>query len=369
MGRLHPRAGPAVPSPGPARTTASVLLSTSLRIALVLTFVALPLAAIGNADAVNPSPETAVKRKPPPELSLGWKTNFDKSLVPFSEFQSGGPGKDGIPAIDRPRFAAVDAVNFLRPAEPVIELVVRGRARAYPLQILIWHEIVNDRIAGVPVTVTFCPLCNTAIVFDRRSGRRVLDFGVSGNLRNSDLVMFDRQTESWWQQFGGQSLVGDLAGTRLRKLPSRIVSWADFQQAHPRGEVLTRETGHQRSYGQNPYAGYDDVDSPPFFPTKHGDDDRLAPKERVVFLERGDEAVAVPHSVLARKRSVEVQLAGATYVVRVRGNVSSPLDRGTLADGRDILAVDVTVNGKRVAFDEPFWFAVAAFRPDTRIVR
>ena len=103
------------------------------------------------------------------------------------------------------------AVDFLRPAEPVIELVVRGRARAYPLQILIWHEIVNDRIAGVPVAVTFCPLCNTTIVFDRRSGRRVLDFGVSGNLRNSDLVMFDRQTESWWQQIGGQALVGDMS--------------------------------------------------------------------------------------------------------------------------------------------------------------
>lgn len=345
-----------------------LMLSTILRTALVLTFVSLPLAAIGNADAVNPSPEIVLKSKPHAELGVDWKTNFDKRLVSFFEFQPGGPGKDGIPAIDQPRFAAPGAIDFLRPQEPVIELVVRGRARAYPLQILVWHEIVNDRIAGIPVAVTFCPLCNTAIVFDRRSGRRVLDFGVSGNLRNSDLVMFDRQTESWWQQFGGLALIGDLAGTRLRKLPARIVSWADFRRAHPSGEVLTRETGNPRSYGQNPYVGYDDVNSPPFFPARNGDD-RLAPKERVVFLERGDKTAAVPHSVLARKRVVEVRLDGATYVVRTRGKVSSPLDRGTLADGRDILAVDVTVDGKPVAFDEPFWFAVAAFRPDTRIVR
>ncbi|MBM3678369.1 MAG: DUF3179 domain-containing protein [Actinobacteria bacterium] len=307
--------------------------------------------------------------RPPATLGLDWKTNFSKRLVPFSEFQSGGPGKGGIPAIDRPRFAPIDQIDFLKPEEPVIELEIGGQARAYPLQILIWHEIVNDTFGGIPIAVTFCPLCNTAIVFDRRVKGRTLTFGVSGNLRNSDLVMYDRQTESWWQQFGGDALVGDLAGTKLRQLAARIVSWRDFRAAHPDGRVLTRDTGHTRRYGDNPYVGYDDISSPPFFPTKNRDDTRLPPKERVVFLESGGKAAVVPHSALARKRVIEVRLDGKTYVVRATGKVASALDSGSIADGRSLTAVEVRVVGKRVPFDQRFWFAVAAFRPDATIVR
>jgi hypothetical protein len=320
--------------------------------------------------ATIPLPSVGLGEAGPPQaVTEGWKTNFGKRLVPLEEFQPGGPGKDGIPAIDVPRFAPASEIRFLRPQEPVVELVVGGRARAYPLQILVWHEIVNDRIDGVPVAVTFCPLCNTAIAFDRRVGSRTLDLGVSGNLRNSDLVMFDRQTESWWQQFGGLALVGDLAGARLRKLPARIVGWATFRAAHPNGLVLTRETGHPRSYGANPYPGYDDVSSPPFFHARNSGDDRLPAKERVVFLERGGEAAAVPYSTLARRPVVSVRLGGATYVVRASGRVTSPLDDTSVAGGREILSVDVRVNGRPATFEEPFWFAVAAFRPDTRIVR
>jgi len=219
------------------------------------------------------------------------------------------------------------------------------------------------------VSVTFCPLCNTAVVFDRRVKGRVLDFGVSGNLRNSDLVMYDRQTESWWQQFGGQALVGELAGTRLRKLPARIVSWAGFRREHPEGEVLTRDTGNRRSYGQNPYPGYDDVSSPPYFPTRNADDRRLPAKARVVLLESGDEAAVVPHSVLARRRVVRVRLGDRTFVVRAGGRAASALDSDSVQGGRSILTVDVRVAGRPVPFDQPFWFAVAAFRPDVRIVR
>jgi hypothetical protein len=316
----------------------------------------LPLAGLGEAS-------------PPSPLQDGWKTNFRKQLVPLSEFQSGGPGKDGIPSIDAPRFAPASGIRFLRPPEPVIELTVGKTVRGYPIQILIWHEIANDTIGGVPVAVTFCPLCNTAIVFDRRVKGRTLDFGVSGNLRNSDLVMYDRQTETWWQQFGGRALIGDLAGTRLRQVAARIVSWEQFQREHPKAEVLTRETGAPRSYGNNPYVGYDDVSSPPFFATKNSSDRRLQPKERVVFLERGEETVAVPHSTLERKQVVRVDLGGVTYVVRARAPVASALDDGTIANGRKVLTVDVRVNGKPAAFTEPFWFSVAAFRPDTRIIR
>jgi hypothetical protein len=194
---------------------------------------------------------------PPPGLRAGWKTDFSKRSVSEQEFMSGGPGKDGIPAVDDPKFVAVEDADFLEDREPVIELVVEDDARAYPIQILIWHEIVNDVVGGVPVAVTFCPLCNAAIAFDRRLDRQTLDFGTTGNLRSSDLVMYDRQTESWWQQFGGEALVGRLTGASLEQLPSRIVSWADFRREHAGGRVLSRDTGFARPYGENPYVGYD----------------------------------------------------------------------------------------------------------------
>ena len=319
-----------------------------------------------NAKATNDAPLSAVELQ---ELSAGWKTNFARHIVPLREFQSGGPGKDGIQALDRPRFLRVAEVNFLRPQEPVIALALAGRTRAYPLQILVWHEIVNDVVGGVPVAVTFCPLCNTAIAFDRRVRGRTLTFGTTGNLRNSDLVMYDRETESWWQQFGGEGVVGRYAGTRLRVLPARIVAWSSFRAQHPDGLVLSRQTGYSRPYGENPYAGYDDVSSPPFFPTRNAGDKRLPPKERVVFLERHRSAVAIPFSTLAKKRHVEVTLAGLRFAVRWQGGVSSALDSSEIAAGRDVGAAQVFEQGRPTTFSEPFWFAVAAFRPNVRIVR
>jgi Protein of unknown function (DUF3179) len=284
------------------------------------------------------------------------------------QFQSGGPGKDGIPSLDHPRFAPASSVEWLASREPVIELTVGREVRAYPLQILIWHEIVNDRVGGVPVAITFCPLCNTAIAFDRRVGGRTLSFATTGNLRNSDLVMYDRQSESWWQQFGGGALVGRYTGTRLRQLPARIVAWRDFKRQHPHGLVLTRKTGFSRPYGENPYSGYDDISSPPFFGAAHADDKRLQPKERVVFIDRGSDAAVVPFSVLQQRRTVRVSVGGHSLVVRWRGGVSSALDSGSIPRGRDVGAASVTEHGKPVVFDEPFWFAVAAFRPHVRIV-
>jgi uncharacterized protein DUF3179 len=303
-------------------------------------------------------------------LASGWRTDFCRHAVPLQQFFSGGPGKDGIPAIDRPRFAAVREIRFLKAAEPVIELVAGGQVKAYPLQILIWHEIVNDEIDGVPVAVTFCPLCNTAIVFDRRLSGRTLDFATTGNLRDSDLVMYDRQTESWWQQFGGRGLVGRYAGATLRQLPARIISWHDFVREHPEGLVLTRATGYSRDYGQNPYVGYDSVSSPPFFPAAHGSDHRLQPKERVVLVERRGQAVAVPFSVLAKTHQVEITVGGTKLRVRVTGRATSALDGAVIADSRQLPTVEVVDRaGKAVPFDEPFWFAVAAFRPQVVLQR
>jgi Protein of unknown function (DUF3179) len=330
---------------------------------LAVGLLAAALAGCGSED------ETA---EPGAELSVsaaGWRTDFERHVVPLDQFQSGGPGKDGIPAIDHPRFLPVPKIDVIEPMEPVIELVLGGRARAYPIQILIWHEIVNDEVAGVPVAVTFCPLCNTSVVFDRRVGGQTLDFGTTGNLRNSDLVMYDRQTESWWQQFGGAGLVGRYAGSRLEVIPSRIVAWSQFRREHPRGRVLSRDTGHPRSYGQNPYEGYDELRSGPIFPTRHADDDRLSPKERVVFVERGDDAVAIPFSILANRRVVRIEVDGHLLVARWRPGVASALDSPLISLGRDVGTAEVRERGRLVEFDQPFWFTVAAFRPKTRIIR
>jgi hypothetical protein len=306
---------------------------------------------------------------PPAAITAGWeKTDFSKRAVPLSEFDSGGPGKDGIPSIDKPRFIPVANTHFLEPQEPVIALELNGDARAYPIQIVVWHEIVNDVAADLPVAVTFCPLCHTAIVFDRRVDGKTLAFGTTGNLRNSDLVMYDRQTESWWQQFGGRAVVGELTGAKLEQLPARILAWRDFKREYPGGSVLSRETGYDRPYGHNPYTGYDDADSSPFFAVRNSDDERLPAKERVVFIERGAEAVAVAFSTLRARRLMRVEVAGHRLVVRWRAGVSSALERPNVAEGRDVGAAEVLEDGRLVPFDQPFWFAVAAFRPGVRVV-
>ena len=204
----------------------------------------------------------ATAQASPEQWKREWPTtDFSKHSISFSEIMSGGPPKDGIPSIDDPNFAEIGDVD-LPDREPVIGLRVGDEFRAYPLRVLMWHEIVNDVIGGVPVTVTFCPLCNTAVVFDRRLDGRVLDFGTTGKLRNSDLVMYDRQTESWWQQFIGEAIVGELTGATLDVLPSRIESFARFRARAPDGTVLVPGFSLFRRYGRNPYAGYDSLSQP-----------------------------------------------------------------------------------------------------------
>src|SRR3990172_7941369 len=243
-------------------------------------------------EAVSPRRRTGVKNR----LAGGTFTVILTGAA--GGFLRGGPPKDGIAAIDKPRFETVaEADKWLKPKEPVALFVQNGDARAYPLQILIWHEIVNDIVGGSPATITFCPLCNTTITFDRRLEGRGLDFGTTGKLRFSDLVMYDRQTESWWQQATGGAIVGALTGAQLTFIPAQIVSLADFAVAHSQGTVLSLETGSSRDYGRNPYVGYDTVDQNPFL-FEGVVDGRLAPKERVVTMGEGADALALPLSEL-----------------------------------------------------------------------
>lgn len=266
----------------------------------------------------------------------GWKTNTEKRLIELSELMSGGPPKDGIPALDQPKFASIaEAQNWLKPNEPVISLKIGDEARAYPLQILIWHEIVNDEIKGQPVTVTFCPLCYTAIAFDRRLDGKVYSFGVSGMLRHSDMVMYDRETESWWQQISGEAIVGDLTGKTLRQFPSQIVSFGQFSKAFPGGKILSRETGHHREYGNNPYRGYDDITKTPFL-YRGKPDERLKPMEKVVTVELNAFTKAYPHAITEKRRVIHDRLGETRIVIFHADGASSALDAGQISESKNV---------------------------------
>ena len=210
--------------------------------------------------------------------------------------------------------------------EPVIGLAINGEAKAYPLRVLTWHEIANDEIGGLPVAVTYCPLCNAAIVFDRRVEGRVLEFGVSGKLRHSDMVMYDRQTESWWQQFQGEAIVGALVGKQLTFVPSRLESWERFKARHPDGQVLQPDLPGLRPYGANPYVGYDSSVSPFLY---NGDyPEGIEPLARVVAV--GEEAWAL--KLLQRQG----QLESGDLVLSWEPGQASALDTKQISEGRDV---------------------------------
>ena len=272
-------------------------------------------------------------------VSEEWpRTDFSKTLVDLQEITSGGPPKDGIPSIDSPRFESPEkAARWLDLREPVVAVVIGEQARAYPLQILIWHEIVNDEFAGVPLSVTFCPLCNATLVFDRRLGKRILDFGTTGRLRKSDMVMYDRQTESWWQQFTGRGIVGEMAGVELKRLPASIVSFEDFRRAYPQSPVLSRKTGYSRGYGRNPYRGYDRVGDRPFL-FRDPVDPRLPAMERVLNVTVGERHTIFPFSALRAQPVVNETVGGMPVAVFSRDGMLSVLDAENIADSRAVPA-------------------------------
>jgi hypothetical protein len=275
------------------------------------------------------------------------------------------------------------------------------------VQILIWHEIVNDTVGGIPVAVTYCPLCNTAIAYGRRAAGRVLSFGTSGLLYDSNLVMYDRQTQSLWVQFTGQAVAGVLIGHQLRPYPMQTVSWGAWRAAHPHGWVLSRDTGYTRPYGFNPYPGYDNIHSPPFlFSGKVNG--RYAAKTRLVGIRDRGDAVAVLLSTLRHRRVIDLTLAGQPVVVWWQPGTVSALSSAMIAGGPDVGttgAFSPVVDGRRLHFRpaaggfrdretgshwsvlghasagplagqnltpvthvDTFWFVWAAFRPHTRVI-
>ena len=401
------RATEAAPEPAPARAAARALEPASE-----------PAQARVHAPAPEPQELTAqVNVEPDPDYkralagarfaTFGWKTDFSRHTVPYGDIISGGPPRDGIPPIDSPSFVSPEsAEGWLGDQEPVIALELNGDSRAYPLQILTWHEIVNDEVGGVPVAVTFCPLCNSALVFDRRLDGVVYDFGTSGNLRNSDLIMWDRQTESWWQQLTGEGIVGELAGRMLTFLPAPLISFEDFKAASPDGKVRSRDTGYSNPYGTNPYAGYDRIDNPPFL-YQGPLDGQLLPKERVATVTVGGVDAAFPFSVLEEEKAVNYNINGQDLVVFFKLGTKSALDQRSIKRSKDVGSTglfDAHVDGRKLTFraeddrfvdnetgsvwtilgqavegplagekltpiahGNHFWFAWGVFKPDTLI--
>ena len=299
----------------------------------------------------------------------GWKTDFSRHSVPFSQILSGGPQKDGIPSIDDPRFVSARDEKTLGEREPVIRLAIGGDVRAYPLRILIWHEIVNDVVGGLPVAVTYCPLCNSAIAFDRRIEGKAVEFGTTGLLRNSDLVMYDRESESWWQQFTGEAIVGKHTGRTLTMIPTRVEAFGRFRRRSPEAKVLVPNDPGQRPYGRNPYVAYDSRARPyPLYDGALPDD--VPAMARVVVVREGGRPRGVLMSLLRKKGRMMLGDVELSW----QAGQNSALDSAEIASGRDVgavRAVRISADGKRkeVIHDVTFAFVFHAFHPDADLVK
>lgn len=289
------------------------------------------------------------------------RTDFARHAIDYADVIAGGPRRDAIRPIDRPRFVGAFEAADIPPEEPVVALEIDGDSRAYPLRILIWHEVVNDVVAGMPVAVTYSPLCDSAVVYGRGLEGRTLEFGTTGKLRHSNTLLYDRQTESWWQQFTGQAVVGALTGQRLAPLPARLESLGDFQRRAPRGRVMVPTEPGSRPYGETPYVGYENAGKPFLYQGEPpAGVDLMA---RVVAV--GDRAWTLE---LVRIRGM---IEAGDLTIRWRPGRASALGQRRIAAGEDIGSVTVQRrDGDRlrdVAHVNPFAFAFRAFTPNGAI--
>ncbi len=373
-------------------------------ITLVVGVVLLSAALVGGADDNDCSPSNL--------RTVNWSTDFCQSRVDFGEIMVGNPVKDGIPSVTDPRMESIaSASEWLSQRSPVIAVEINEQARAYPLAILMWHEIANDEIAGLPIAVTFCPLCNSSVTFERQIDDAALDFGVSGLLRNSDLIMFDRQSESWWQQLTGEALVGAYAGALLEIVPSQVISFGIFAERHPDGQVMSRDTGYGRQYGVNPYRDYDTRPGRPFLFRGEIDPRLASPVDHVLAATIDNVAIAYPFDILRAERVINDIVADTPVAIFYQGGVASALGDAQIDNARDIGTAgmyEATLEDGSVlrfvadddggfrdeatqstwnAFGEAtagelagsqlrwinafphFWFAWAAFHPETEVYR
>lgn len=277
------------------------------------------------------------------------------ALIPLEDIVDGGPGKDGIPSIDQPKFidvAAADQSGTYDLSGLGISLTIGQITRFYPFQILVWHEIVNDTVDGRPVAVTYCPLCGTGLVYDRTIDGQAVEFGVSGKLYQSDLLMYDRKTDSLWTQIEGRAVVGPLVGQRLTLLDAQNITWSEFRAKYPDGQILSMDTGYSRNYQGSPYGDYDSNDEI-FFPIDTRDD-RLSLKARVLGVELDGKFKAYPVEDIQRLQSVTDDFAGRALRLA--------------ADGEEVTITDAAT-GQTIVPVHAFWFAWATFHPDTELFR
>lgn len=279
--------------------------------------------------------------------------DLENLTIPRDEMHRGGPAKDGIPAITDPDVAPVSEVDFLDPDDRVIGVTIDGQSRAYPIALLNWHEAVNDRLGDTPFAVTYCPLCDSVSVFDRRVDDEVLEFGISGLLYNSNVLLYDRTHDALWSQIGFEAVSGPYAGQTLKHLPFELMTFEQWQAEHPDSDIATFDTGHGRAYNRNPYEQYFEQDGL-MFPAKTGDDDRLGEKEPVIGIqtERLVRAYPLDRIAAAPEGRVEEAVEGGRIVLEV-----SP-------DDGQIRVVE-TPDDARVI--HTFWFAWVAFHPETTI--
>ena len=276
------------------------------------------------------------------------------ATIPEEEVFKGGPPRDGIPSIDNPRFVKPAASTQLNDSDLVLGISLNGISKAYPLPIMNWHEIVNDFFDDLPVVVTFCPLCGSGMAFESRMDGRPLTFGVSGLLYNSDVLLYDRQTESLWSQLKSSAVTGFYKAKQLKPVPMQHTTWQHWRKQHPDTLVLSFDTGFSRNYSRNPYEGYEDIEQT-YFPVKFRAKG-LHPKERVIGLTINGKAKAWPFVELRRAGGVVNDVVGGLPVT-VRYNKEHES------------AEVIDKQGKALASVSLFWFAWAAFHPETDLFR
>jgi hypothetical protein len=370
--------------------------SIAVVVVAILSIVGVILSVIIVIPTINTNPTSIT-------ITAGGNTNSaasataeekEKSIVPLDQIVGGGPPPDGIPSIDNPKFISVqEASKFLEDSELVLGLNINGDIRAYPLQILVWHEIVNDEIGSIPVAVTYCPLCFTNQVFNRTidDGQEVVEFGTSGKLYNSNLVMYDRTSKSLWSQAMAEGIVGKYAGTKLERVPFDVAYWKEWKQLYPDSKILSRDTGSNRPYGVDPYGDYY-TNSDVLFPISNRDD-RLGLKEIVVGFENKGQYKAYKLQEIEDNKVINDQVNGksitlfSSYPFMIRAY--DPIAQGQTLEftynpkSKNFLdeqtgsewnfegkAISGQMKGKqltRLPFDEGFWFEWVAFHPKTEI--